>query len=295
MFRVLVTGVKGQVGSLLFDCLSAEGYEVRGYDYAEMDITSLDSVMSAVNWKPDLIINAAAYTAVDKAEADAEKAFAVNADGVKNLLALAKISECPLIGISTDYVFNGQSNTPYKVETEASPLGVYGASKRLGEELLENSNQPFINIRTSWVFGENGNNFVKTMLRLGKDRDSLSIVSDQVGCPTYAGDLAKVITVIARRYKDHSVFVSGHYHYCGDVAVNWHEFAEKIFDTALNLGVVDRVPDLNPISTSEFPTAAERPAYSVLDCSKLKEVYNLEPSDWSGALRRIIPIFYSDL
>lgn len=295
MFRVLVTGVKGQVGSLLLDYLRTEGYEVKGCDYTEMDISSLDSVMSAVSWKPELIINAAAYTAVDKAESEVEKAYAVNADGVKNLLALAQASECPLINISTDYVFNGQSKTPYEVETETSPLGIYGASKRLGEEALESSDQPFINIRTSWVFGENGNNFVKTMLKLGKDRESLSIVSDQVGCPTYAGDLAKAITVIVQRYKESSVFVPGHYHYCGDIAVNWHQFAEKIFDTALNLGLVDNVPDLKAIPTSEFPTAAERPAYSVLDCTKLKEVYNIEPSDWSGALCRIIPVFYSDL
>lgn len=295
MFKVLVTGAKGQVGSLLLDCLIAEGYEVKGCDYADLDITSLDSVMTALDWKPNIIVNAAAYTAVDKAESDQETAYAVNAEGVKNLLALAQKAQCPLISISTDYVFNGQSKEPYKVEDETSPLGVYGVSKRAGEEALEQSSHPFINIRTSWVFGENGNNFVKTMLRLGKERDNLSIVSDQVGCPTYAGDLAKAIKSIVASFEKDGAFEVGHYHLCGDEVVSWYEFAKEIFDRAVGLEEIEAAPHLSAITTSEFPTAAERPAYSVLDCTKLKDVYDIEPSNWKEALNKIIPMICSDL
>ncbi|MGI1669186.1 MAG: dTDP-4-dehydrorhamnose reductase [Neptuniibacter sp.] len=289
MFRVLLTGAKGQLGSLLLEYLREAGCEVKGGDVGELDITDLESVMRNQDWSPDIIVNAAAYTAVDNAESEEELAYAVNALGVKNLLVLSQELKSPLINVSTDYVFDGQASSPYRVEEKTSPLGVYGRTKRAGEEFLEASDHSFINIRTSWVFGENGNNFVKTMLRLGKDRDSLSIVADQRGCPTYAGDLAKAILVIVHRYRNDGFFANGHYHFCGNEEVSWFEFAETIFEVANAAGVLKRRPTLTPIPTSEYPTPAARPAYSVLDCSKISGVYDIEPSDWNNALNKIIP------
>lgn len=289
MFRVLLAGAKGQLGSLLLNCLREAGYEVKGGDVGELDITDLQSVMRIQSWAPDIIVNAAAYTAVDKAESEEELAYTVNALGVKHLLALAQALKCPLINVSTDYVFDGQASSPYRVEEKTSPLGVYGRTKRAGEEFLEASDHSFINIRTSWVFGENGNNFVKTMLRLGKERDSLSVVADQRGCPTYAGDLAKAILVIVNRYRNDGFFANGHYHFCGYEEASWFEFAETIFEVANTTGVLERSPSLTPISTSDYPTPAARPAYSVLDCSKISGVYDIEPSDWKKALSKIIP------
>ena len=289
MFRVLLTGAKGQLGSLLLNYFREAGYEVKGGDVGGLNITDLESVMRIQSWVPDIIVNAAAYTAVDKAESEEELAYAVNALGVKHLLALAQALKCPLINVSTDYVFDGQASSPYRVEEKTSPLGVYGRTKRAGEEFLEASGHSFINIRTSWVFGENGNNFVKTMLRLGKERDSLSIVADQRGCPTYAGDLAKAILVIVNRYRNDGFFANGHYHFCGYEEASWFEFAETIFEVANTAGVLERSPSLTPISTSDYPTPAARPAYSVLDCSKISGVYDIEPSDWKKALSKIIP------
>jgi len=291
MLKVLLTGSSGQVGSLLQLKLEKAGFEVRSFDSKGLDISSTAQVLEQVSWNPQIIINAAAYTAVDKAEQEVEKAFSVNSKGVENLLALAKQCDCPVINISTDYVFNGQATAPYQVDHITSPLGVYGQSKRAGEELLEVSQHPYINIRTSWVFGENGNNFVKTMLRLGQDKENLSIVADQVGCPTYAGDIAAAIVTIVKRYRDSNEFIQGHYHFCGDIAVSWFEFAKHIFDVAARSGTLTKTPKLQPIPTSSYPTPAARPAYSVMDCSKLKQAYSISPSDWKSALEKIIPSF----
>jgi dTDP-4-dehydrorhamnose reductase len=286
--KVLLVGSRGQLGSALVSCLVDVGVDVIGLNSQQLDILDAQSVLSFAEQSIDLIVNATAYTAVDKAESDVEQAYAVNKQGVINLIALAQSAHVPLINVSTDYVFDGQASSPYKENDPKSPIGVYGASKRAGELALESSTIEFINIRTSWLFGQHGNNFVKTMLRLGSERDELKIIQDQIGCPTYAQDLALAIAHIARVYNNTGVFKSGHYHFCGDVAVSWYEFAKEIFKTGLELGIIDRVPCLSGIPTSEYPTPASRPVYSVMDCEKIAKAYSISTSDWRIGLKNML-------
>jgi len=200
MVKVLITGAAGQVGSELVK-LAPAGFEVVSYDSSELDITNAQHVQQIVaEQAPALIINAAAYTAVDKAESDAERAYAVNETGVKNLAQAALALDIPVFHISTDYVFDGTATEPYKETDPVSPIGVYGASKLAGEQVLANSGVKHIILRTSWVFGAQGNNFVKTMLRLGKERDTLGIVADQHGCPTSSASIANVLWQLAQKY-----------------------------------------------------------------------------------------------
>lgn len=287
--RVLMVGSRGQVGSLLATQLLQAGFETKALNSQELDISSKESVLGWQSWKPELIINAAAYTAVDLAESESEKAYAINEGGVKNLLLLASLCNCPLFNISTDYVFDGSSVRPYGESDPVSPLGVYGHSKRAGELQLELSGQLFINIRTSWVFGENGNNFVKTMLRLAQQRDSLSVVADQVGCPTYAGDIAAALVSLADQFRAGKEMHWGHFNYSGAEVVSWYGFAEYIFQQAYRAGVIPKEPAVSPIKTEEYPTAAQRPEYSVLSTAKIRELYGIEASDWQSAVSGLMP------
>ncbi len=287
--RVLMVGSRGQVGSLLASQLLQADFETKALNSQELDISSKESVLSWQSWKPELIINAAAYTAVDLAESESEKAYAINEGGVKNLLLLASLCNCPLFNISTDYVFDGSSAQPYVESDSVSPLGIYGQSKRAGELQLELSGQSFINIRTSWVFGENGNNFVKTMLRLAEQRDSLSVVADQVGCPTYAGDIAAALVSLADRLRVGKEMYWGHFNFSGSEVVSWYGFAQYIFQQAGLAGLISREPAVSPITTKEYPTAAERPGYSVLSTAKIRELYGVEASDWRLAISELMP------
>ncbi|WP_432472291.1 dTDP-4-dehydrorhamnose reductase [Amphritea sp. HPY] len=286
--KVLMVGSRGQVGSLLSSQLLQAGFETAALNSQELDISSIESVMSWQSWQPELIINAAAYTAVDLAESEPEKAFQVNEAGLENLLLLAQSCDCPIFNISTDYVFDGSSVRPYMESDPVSPLGIYGRSKRAGEVKLENADHPYINIRTSWVFGENGNNFVKTMLRLGRQHETLNVVADQYGCPTYAGDIANVLVTLAEKLRAGEDLYWGHFHYSGAEQVSWHGFAQFIFQQAVRAGQITREPVVNPISTEQYPTAAARPAYSVLDTAEINKRYNIEPSNWKIAVRELM-------
>lgn len=270
MFKVLVTGAKGQVGSELVKAAPA-GFTVTGFGSNELDITKQQQVTAAMaQYKPDLIINAAAYTAVDKAESDIETAFAVNEKAVALLAQAAHEADIPLFHISTDYVFDGQASTPYKETDTVNPQSVYGASKLAGEQALERINAKHIILRTSWVFGATGNNFVKTMLRLGKERDELSVVADQHGCPTSARSIAEVLWQLAEKYVSERTLPWGIYHFSSSPACTWHEFACEIFEQAVKAGVLERKPVVHPITTAEYPTPAKRPPWSVLDCGRLE-------------------------
>lgn len=262
--KVLLTGSKGQLGSCFQDRLPA-GWDVWATDSDTLDITDLDKVKQAVaQYQPDVIVNAAAYTAVDKAETEPELAGLINATGPKNLALAAKEAGARLVHVSTDYVFDGKATTPY-VETDATnPLGVYGQTKLDGELAVAEVLPEAIIIRTAWVFSEYGNNFVKTMLRLAKDRDTLGIVADQRGCPTYAGDIAQAIIDLLQKEAE-----GGVYHFCGDKEVAWNEFAEAIFVSALKSGVLAAKPQINGITTEQYPTPAKRPKYSVMNCRKI--------------------------
>lgn len=282
--RILLTGAKGQLGQCFKDRLP-DNWELIATDSQTLDITDAAAVLNMVkNFQPDAVVNAAAYTAVDKAESDHDKAFAVNADGSRNLAAAAQAVGAKFVNVSTDYVFSGHAKNPYTEEDAPEPTGVYGKSKLAGELLTLAANPNSMVIRTSWVFSEYGNNFVKTMLRLAKERDTLSVVDDQIGNHTYAGDLAQAIIEALQL----PTFPNGLYHYSGDKTVSWCEFARAIFQTAQQKDPAFPVPVTNGIATSEYPTPASRPPYSVMSCDKIKS-HGLKVSDWQAALGQIIP------
>ncbi|MFC3852755.1 dTDP-4-dehydrorhamnose reductase [Salinispirillum marinum] len=291
MTKVLVTGAAGQVGSELVKRFPA-GFEVVGYTSSELDITNSRLVNQViVEQAPALIINAAAYTAVDKAESDVERAYAVNETGVKNLAQAAMALNIPIFHISTDYVFDGTATEPYKETDPVGPTGVYGASKLAGELALAESGVKHIILRTSWVFGANGNNFVKTMLRLGKERDTLSVVADQHGCPTSAVSIADMLWLFAKKYTEDNDLPWGMYHFSNSPATTWHGFACAIFKQAVEAGVLKKAPVVNAISTADYPTAAKRPAWSVMNCQKIDRVVLGCIPGWQDEINKLITEF----
>ncbi len=286
--RVLITGAHGQVGHELMR-LVPDGVEAIGMGSAELDIADAAQVAAVVERvQPQLIINAAAYTAVDRAESEPERAYAVNRDGVAHLAAAAERLGVPLLHISTDYVFAGDATTPYDEQDATAPTGVYGASKLAGELALVAGCSRYMILRTSWVFGAHGNNFVKTMLRLGRERDELSVVADQQGCPTSAASIARALWALAQQYRDSGELQWGTYHFSGSPACSWHEFALEIFRQGRESGLLAKVPHVKAISTAAYPTPAKRPAWSVLDCSKLQAAQGITQTDWRHELRTVL-------
>ncbi|WP_107853987.1 dTDP-4-dehydrorhamnose reductase [Neisseria elongata] len=288
--RILITGGSGQVGH----CLKAqlEGCaELSVPDSSALNIADRHSVRQAVEtFRPDYIINAAAYTAVDKAENDAERAFAVNRDGARHLAEAAEAAGAAMLHISTDYVFDGAGGAPYDEAAPTAPQNIYGASKLAGEQAVLAACRRAVVMRTSWVFGAHGQNFVKTMLRLGRERDSLGIVADQYGAPTAAADIAAALITIVRRHTPEQLAErAGIYHYCGSPYASWFEFAETIFAEAAAQGVLAKIPAVKPIATADYPTPAKRPADSRLDCGKIRVVFGIGPCDWHSALSDLRP------
>ncbi|MDG0800649.1 dTDP-4-dehydrorhamnose reductase [Pectobacterium polaris] len=280
--KVLLTGSNGQLGRCFQDRLPA-GWQVWATDTAELDITDYAKVLAAVKeCQPDAIVNAAAYTAVDKAESEPELAALVNKTGPENLARAAKEVGARLVHVSTDYVFDGTATVPYVETDKTNPLGVYGQTKLDGEIAVSTVLPDAIIIRTAWVFSEYGNNFVKTMLRLAKDRDELSIVSDQRGCPTYAGDIAQAIIDLLEKEAE-----AGIYHYCGDNEVAWSDFADEIFNIAVEKEIINKKPNVIRITTEKYPTPAKRPLYSSLNGEKIR-MLNIELSNWQQTLSIII-------
>jgi dTDP-4-dehydrorhamnose reductase len=285
--RILITGCNGQVGFLLKEMLTSK-VELLALTRQELDITNENLVNKAIsNFKPNVVINAAAYTAVDKAESEEKLAFEINSDGPEYLAKAANEIDAVLIHISTDYVFEGNKSSQYIESDSVNPQGIYGKSKLAGEIAVSTHCNKHIILRTAWVFGEHGNNFVKTMLRLGKARDKLSIVSDQFGGPTYAGDIAKAIIQIANKIGSGKQIKWGVYHYSGMPQVSWYEFAEKIFTKAEQKGILERVPKLSAINTEEFPTPAKRPENSKLNCKSIEAEFGISPSDWHAELDNV--------
>lgn len=282
MAIILITGANGQLGNEL-NIISQRYY---GYDFIFTDIDSLDianfeQVAEFIKrTRPNWIINCASYNSVDKAESDFNNALSVNGIAVKNIAESIKGSDCRFIHISTDYVFDGKSNVPYSETAKANPLSAYGRSK------LEGEKHTFIHpgsmiIRTSWLYSTYGGNFVKTILRLSKEKDYLRVVFDQVGTPTYAGDLAETIMlIISGVIRNQIAFNAGIYHYSNEGVCSWYDFAVAIIEEA---GLKRPV---YPILTKDFPSAAIRPSYSVMDKSKIKEDYNLSIPHWRSSLRK---------
>jgi len=275
--KILVTGASGQLGRTLKDVVENET-DLRFVFKSsnDLDITDFDSVNEELTSSDyTYCINCAAFTNVDLAETETDKAKLVNVTGARNLALNCKDSGVVLIHISTDFVFDGYLNVPYREEDIARPIGFYGDTKYKGERAIINNLDEHFILRTSWLYSEHGKNFMKTMTRLGTERDELSVVYDQVGTPTYARDLAEAILTII---KAHSIEY-GVYNYSNDGVASWYDFAKAIFD---GFGIDIK---LQPILSEQYPTPAERPKYSVLDKSKIKEVFNLEIPHWKDSLQ----------
>lgn len=284
--RILILGCKGQLGRCLYDQLKNTDHEVIQTSREEIDIGELEGTRDKIlDIAPDVVINATAYTAVDKAEEDQLEADLINHRAVKNIAEVCNEIRLWLIHFSTDYVFDGISDVPYTERDQTNPQGVYGETKLLGELAIRSSGCKHIIIRTSWVFSEYGNNFLTTMLKLGSDRDELHIVSDQIGCPTYAQDLAKMIVVILPRLNPY--LESELFNYCGDQSCSWYDFAKEIFKQAKAEDF--KVPGVtHPIETSAYPTLAKRPIFSVLDCSRIGSQFCVNASDWKLGIKEAI-------
>jgi dTDP-4-dehydrorhamnose reductase len=282
--KTLILGCNGQLGVSLAETAS-EGSEIIGLDLPELDIIDASAVLERCREiMPDVIINAAAYTAVDKSEADSKLAAAVNVDGPKNIALAAREIGARLIHISTDFVFDGRASTPYKPDAETHPVSVYGRTKRDGELIvLEEMSDDVVVIRTSWLYSKTGENFVKTMLRLMSERHELGVVADQIGTPTWSNSLAEAVWAFAIAPE-----TSGVFHWSDGGETSWHGFAVAIQQEALELGLLENEIPIRPISTEYYPTAAVRPKYSVLDCSSTCEAIRLRPAQWRANLHQML-------
>lgn len=286
---ILVTGGTGQVASELAARASVHHVGRPGFDFDRPE--TIEATFAAA--RPALVINAAAYTAVDKAETDVEAAYRANRDGPAILARLCAQAGIPLIHISTDYVFDGAKPSPYVETDPVAPQGVYGASKLAGEEAVLASGARAIILRTAWVYAPTGRNFVRTMLTLGKTRDRLTVVGDQHGCPTVAGDLADAILAIAGRLRDTGwqPEYQGVFHAAGSGETTWFGLATATFEEAARHGA--RIPTVAPIATADWPTPAKRPANSRLDCSRLHAVFGVRLPHWRDGLTRTIDQIYA--
>ncbi len=300
MSRLLVVGGNGQVGRELRRSLHASGevivatrdgrLESVGADGVSgicvtADLSDLEGLAALVrDVSPMVVLNAAAYTAVDKAESDAASAFRINAEAPGVLARTCAEAGIPLVHYSTDYVFDGTGTRPYREDDPTHPLGVYGASKLAGEEAIRASGCRHLIFRTAWVYASHGKNFLRTMLRLGAEREELKVVSDQIGTPTPAALIADVTAQALQRINEHS----GTWHLTASGQTSWHGFADAIFVDALTRGLIERRPKVLPIPTSDYPTPAKRPAYSCLDVSRLQSDFNVVLPDWRQGLGRVL-------
>lgn len=294
--RILITGSAGQLGKELKETQNAH-YDVTYLSSNHLDITDRESVCSAFKeHKPSLVINAAAYTAVDKAENDVQQAFLVNEVGSKNLAIACDKYSAKLLHISTDFVFDGKKSTPYSPYDQTNPLSVYGASKLAGELAIQSilAERACI-VRTAWVYSEFGNNFVKTMLKLMQEKEQLNIVSDQVGTPTWARGLAKMLWRIVEKYEITQSFATDNkdtesviYHWSDAGVASWYDFAVAIQRIALSKGLIEKKIPIKPIPSSAYPMPARRPNFSVLDKSRVEDYLAIEAIYWYDALENML-------
>ena len=298
MSRILLIGANGQLGHQLLKTLTlTKGVELFAVTRQELDLTNLDQIRQVfAEFKPDLAIAAAAYTAVDKAETETELANLVNGTAPTIMAQVAQEQNTFLIHVSTDYVFDGTKSSPYVESDSPHPISVYGHSKLMGEQGIQTHTDKYILLRTAWVYGEFGKtNFVKTMLRLFREREEVKVVVDQAGTPTWTGDIAQTIAKISDRIiqnlGDESQLQSlaGIYHYTNSGIASWYDFAVAIHEEAQALGILMQLKHLVPISTPEYPTLAQRPAYSVLSNQKVSSLISGYPPQWRQSLRKMLP------
>ncbi len=286
--KIIILGSGGQLGHELSNKGVSRGFEVIPLDLPQFDITDKSHVQGLLKHNGlSLVINASAYTAVDKAESEESLAFAVNCDGPGNLARVCSEAGIPLIHVSTDYVFDGQKNSAYLETDPVSPLGVYGKSKAAGEAEVRNQLQEHIIVRTAWLYGVHGQNFVKTMIRLGKAQEKIRVVDDQIGCPTYAADLADAVLDLSTHILRRRPVSWGTFHYCSQGKTSWYGFAEKVFEMAHRYTTL-KIKEVEPIPTHEYPTPAKRPARSVMDCSLLEARFGIRSRLWEEGLGEMI-------
>lgn len=284
---VLLTGGTGQVGTCLRQLPWPDGVALEAPDRAQLDLADADSISAWLKDRPlAAVINAGAYTAVDKAESDIAQAWKINAIAPAVLGHHAAALGIPMVHVSTDYVFDGRKQSPYVEDDAVAPLGVYGASKEGGEQAVRSSAGRHVILRTSWVVSPHGSNFVKTMLRLGAERSHLRIVADQHGAPTSAGDLAATIQTVVLRQLSDARAPSGTYHYCNAGETTWFDLARHVFDIARTMGRT--VPSLEAIATADYPTPARRPTNSRLRIEKVSGDFGLQPRPWQSAVHDIV-------
>lgn len=271
MKKVLVTGAKGMLGQDLCPILKQNGYKVIETDVDNLNITNFNQAEYVIKYyNPDFVVHCAAYTNVDQAEQDPKTAFLINAKGTENIAKVCADKDIPLIYISTDYVFNGQACEPYLPSDERNPLGIYGQSKADGEIAIEKYCKKYYIVRTSWLYGHKGKNFVETIIDLAQKMPEIKVVNDQFGCPTWTVDLAEFILSLIKEKKPYGI-----YHFCGSGATNWHEFACEI------VNLLEIASKVNPCTTDEFPRPAKRPQYSVMDNANACQ-------NWKEALKKYI-------
>jgi dTDP-4-dehydrorhamnose reductase len=281
--KLLITGGKGQIATALANHPLASKFTLILCDHEELDITQPSSIDKAITkYLPDIIINTAAYTNTDKAEEEVSLADHANHIGAGHLALLCHKNQIKLLHLSTDYIFDGQKNSKYFEDDEANPINMYGKSKWQGEKAISNACPNHIILRVSAVFSEYGNNFLKNILQLARERTTLSVVSDQINCPTYAGDIAHAILTMCQ-----SPSHKGTYHFCSDESISWYEFAKTII-TEAKLHETLSANDVKPIAAAEKIGAAKRPALSVLDCQKIKMTFNISQPSWRDAVKQVI-------
>lgn len=278
-------GHQGMLAQALKTCFSGSDFTAVTLGRPVLDITQAWSIRQALaEVLPSIVINAAAYTAVDQAESDWEQAFAVNRDGTAHVAAACYEKGIPLIHISTDYVFDGAAERPYREDDPPGPLGVYGESKWQGEVAIRTRHPEHVIVRTAWIYSQHGHNFLKTMLRLARERDELRVVNDQHGCPTWSLDLAEALLMICQQIqRDRNAVPWGTYHFCSAEPTTWFDFTQAIIEMARSFEPL-QVRNIVPIPASGYPTPAQRPANSVLDCAKIQATFGIEPQPWRERL-----------
>jgi dTDP-4-dehydrorhamnose reductase len=298
--EILLIGKMGQVGHELQRTLDSLG-RVTGVGHEEIDLSQPEAIRQVIRQlQPNLVVNAAAYTAVDRAEAEFDLAKAINSDAPTVMAEAARRIGAALIHISTDYVFDGGKNTPYLEQDVPDPVSAYGKTKHVGEvgiaQVYAPSPEiPYAILRTAWVYGTYGKgNFVKTMLRLGAERDEVRVVADQIGSPTWAADIGRAIATLSTHFLEPEAMISsGIYHFTNSGVASWYDFAVAIFEEAEALGFNLKCDRVIPITTADYPTPATRPAYSVLSCQKISKVLGTHPTHWRQALRQMLTELYS--
>ncbi len=286
--NILITGAKGQLGLELMGQGKGRGFNSFPADLPDIDITNPDQVRKAIkDSSASLVINCAAFTQVDLAESQERLAFEVNSLGPAIISHVCSESRIPLIHISTDFVFDGSKKTPYTETDEAMPESVYGKSKAIGEAAVKNILRRHIILRTSWLYGLKGHNFVRTILRLGAEKDNVRVVSDQIGSPTCAQDLAEALLILSEIIGSKEEIAWGTYHYSGKGVISWHEFAQAVLDIAKTM-IPLRTVRADSITSDQYPATARRPAYSALDCEKIQKTFGIFPKPWRESLEKTI-------